>query len=161
MNRVYIGIGSNIGDAQFHVLRAVEMLKESPHCTMLRCASLYGSKPFGPVEQADFVNTVVELDTDLNAEELLEHLKKTEQHLGRTGNVRWGPREIDLDILSYGNLQVNSTELTLPHPGIAERAFVLVPLAELRPDLLLADGQTAEEAKNKLESGLVWPLVEG
>jgi 2-amino-4-hydroxy-6-hydroxymethyldihydropteridine diphosphokinase len=101
-------------------------------------SSLYSSEPLGPVEQPDFVNAVAGLLTVLDPGELLASLKDLEVHLGRARPVvRWGPRRIDLDLLVHGTARSDTDELRLPHPGIAERAFVLVPLAEFAPDLVV------------------------
>jgi 2-amino-4-hydroxy-6-hydroxymethyldihydropteridine diphosphokinase len=158
MERVFVGIGSNLGDAQSQVESAISQINRASELEVIRSASLYGSKPFGPVEQDDFVNTVIEIACSLEPLELLNTLKEIERTMGRAHGVRWGPREIDLDILLFGSREYSSDDLNLPHAGIAERAFVLVPLAELEPELVLADGLTIGEAISRLEKGLVWPL---
>lgn len=157
---VYIGIGGNIGDASQQVATAVESLKAIPASRVLETASLYGSKAYGPVEQEDFVNTVAALETDLAPRQLLDALKAIETRLGREQTVRWGPRVIDLDILTFGDRQLEDEDLVVPHPDIRQRAFVLFPLAEIAPDLQIDADCTARQARDQLSSGLVWPLVE-
>ncbi len=158
MQPVYIGIGSNLGDAAANVRAAIERLRRSPDIQLLRCAALYGSKPFGPVAQDDFVNTVVEIACNLGPPELLRRLKQLEQEMGRKHGERWGPREIDLDILVFAAEQWHSAELNLPHPGIAERAFVLLPLAELAPTMKLSNGASICELAARVAPGLAWRL---
>ena len=158
MVNAYLGIGSNIGDAAGRVRDAITRLGHTPGIELLRAASLFGSKPFGPVEQSDFVNTVVEIATDWTPAELLQRLKQLEVAMGRIHGVRWGPREIDLDILLYGDRRIQTADLELPHPGIAARAFVLAPLAQLCPDLRLATGISVAQACAELTPGLVWLL---
>ncbi len=134
----YIGVGSNLDDPQRQVKRAITMLNDLPGCHVLRHSSLYVSAPFGGVEQADFVNAVVELETAVPPAILLSCLKELERSRGRDPAAeRWGPRILDLDILLYGEQVVESAELQIPHAGIAERNFVLLPLREIAPDLVI------------------------
>lgn len=158
MEKVFVGIGSNLGEAKKQVETAISRLSKAAGIHLVRTASLYGSKPFGPIEQNDFVNTVVEIECALEPLELLELLKQVEQELGRVRSVRWGPREIDLDILIFGTRELSSDHLSLPHPGISERAFVLVPLAELEPELILPHGVAIGDALRRLDKGSVWLL---
>ena len=134
----YIGIGSNLDDPRRQVELAITLLNELPGCHVLRQSSMYVSAPFGGVEQADFVNAVVELETAVPPAILLSSVKELELSRGRDpGAQRWGPRILDLDILLYGDQVVESADLQIPHPGIAERNFVLLPLRELAPDLVI------------------------
>lgn len=160
MGRIFVGVGSNLGDASSQVKSAISQIGQIPEVKVLRSASLYGSKPFGPVEQNDFVNTVIEIESSLEPHDLLKRLKQLEQSMGRVHGVRWGPREIDLDILIYGSRKFSSATLQLPHPGITERAFVLIPLAELEPELVLPGDLPILDAIQQLEPGLVWLLDE-
>ena len=134
--RVYIGLGTNVGDRPTFMERAIGALDETPDVHVIRRASLYETEPVGPVNQSWFINSVVEVDTTLDPHQLLAQLKRIETDLGREKRERWGPREIDLDLLLYGDSTVRTSELVVPHPELAERRFVLVPLAELAPDLL-------------------------
>ena len=132
----YIGIGSNLQDPQSQVLRACERLKALACTRVVRLSPLYGSKPFGPVSQPDFVNAVAAVLTRLDSRVLLEELLAIERAFGRPKErERWGPRIIDLDLLIYGRERRQEPGMTIPHPGIVERNFVLYPLADLAPDL--------------------------
>jgi len=132
----YVALGSNLDDPAVQVARAMDALGELPHTRLVLRSSLYRSRPFGPVEQPDFVNAVAGLLTSLEPAALLASLQDLETRLGRERPaVRWGPRRIDLDLLVQGSVRVAQPGLELPHPGIAERAFVLAPLAEIAPDL--------------------------
>lgn len=132
----YVALGSNLDDPRARVEQAFDALDELPETRGVLRSSLYRSPPFGPVEQPPFVNAVAGLLTSLGPAELLASLKDLEVRLGRTQPVlRWGPRRIDLDLLVHGTTRLDSEDLSLPHPGIAERPFVLVPLAEIAPEL--------------------------
>lgn len=134
----FIGIGSNLDDPRGQVEVAITLLNELPGCQVLRQSSLYVSAPFGGVEQADFVNAVVELETTVPPSILLVCVKELERSRGRDlAAQRWGPRILDLDILVYGDQIVDSADLKIPHPGIAERNFVLLPLREIAPTLVI------------------------
>lgn len=135
--RAYLGLGANLDEPAETFRRAVERL-DRPHTTVVRCAPNYGSRPMGPEDQPPYLNTVIEVDTVLSPLALLAELKATERRLGRTPTtIRWGPRVIDLDVLVYGDVRRASALLTLPHPGLASRRFVLAPLAALAPDLVI------------------------
>lgn len=129
MPRAAIGIGSNLGDSVANVGRAMESLAEVG--TLVARSSLYRTKAWGPVAQANFVNAAALVETVLAPRDLLRTLKDIEKRLGRVRSIRWGPRTIDLDILTYGDAIVNEENLQIPHPRLRERAFVLAPLAEI------------------------------
>jgi 2-amino-4-hydroxy-6-hydroxymethyldihydropteridine diphosphokinase len=132
----YVGVGSNLGTPLRQVEGAIKALGRMPRTRLIASSARYRSAPFGGVEQADFVNAAVALLTRLDPPELLAELKSLEHRFGRRpGGVRWGPRELDLDLLVYAGETLDTPELRLPHPGIAERNFVLLPLRELAPDL--------------------------
>lgn len=132
----YVALGSNLDEPHRQVARAFEALGSLPDTRLVLRSSCYRSRPFGPVEQPDFVNAAAALLTQLDPHTLLRELKALEIHLGRAAPVvRWGPRLIDLDLLVHGHTRVSDDTLSLPHPGIAERDFVLVPLAEICPTL--------------------------
>ena len=137
----YIGLGSNLADPPTQVRTAIDALAALTGCTLCRCSSFYATAPLGPMPQPEYVNAVVSLTTRLSPLELLAALQGIERDHGRVrdGN-RWGPRTLDLDLLMYGGLQIRCPELVLPHPEIANRAFVLVPLAEIAPSDLLVPG---------------------
>ena len=134
----YVALGSNLDDPHRQVERAFEALARLPGTRLVLRSGIYRSRPFGPVEQPDFVNAVAGLLTQLDATTLLRELKSVESALGRAAPVvRWGPRRIDLDLLVHGTTRVQELGLHVPHPGIAERAFVLVPLCDVSPSLLV------------------------
>lgn len=141
--KVYIGIGSNMGDKEDNIREALGLLERDGRVSALEIAPLYKTDPVGYADQDWFLNTVAAVKTDLSPRELLGLLMGIERQMGRERTIRWGPRVIDLDILLYGDAVVNTPDLQIPHPRIVERAFVAVPLADLDPDILLPGGKTA------------------
>lgn len=133
----YVGVGSNLNGPEEQVERAIDALSRIPGSELDARSSLYQSAPFGPVDQHDFVNAVVRLVTKLDAPTLLHQLQQIENSQGRIRGEHWGPRVIDLDLLVFGNMIVDLDDLKVPHPGIAERNFVLLPLREIAPDLVI------------------------
>lgn len=131
MNKVFIGLGSNLNDPLSQLKKAIETLKKIKTINLVSTSSFYGSSPMGPQDQPDYINAVVELSTNLKAEQLLDELQKIENNQGRVRSQRWGARTLDLDILLYGSEVINTPRLTVPHNGISERNFVLYPLSEL------------------------------
>ncbi|BAF58387.1 MAG: 2-amino-4-hydroxy-6-hydroxymethyldihydropteridine diphosphokinase [Pelotomaculum sp.] len=150
LRTAYIGLGSNMGDKKANIERALEMLKASAGVRVKRVASLYRTAPLGYTRQDWFLNTVAEVETGLGPHELLALLLDIERRLGRVRTVRWGPRLIDLDLLVYGDEEIDTPALTVPHPRMGERAFVMVPLAELVPDLTVPGRGRAAELAEKL-----------
>lgn len=144
--RVALGLGSNMGDTKSKIDAALLKLSETPGLTLLTRSSDYRTPPWGPVEQDDFRNCCVVMETTLSPREVLERCLEVEQELGRVRDIRWGPRFIDIDVLLYEGQAIDEPNLTIPHPRMGERAFVLVPLAEIWPDAPLADGRTVAEA---------------
>ncbi len=132
----YLGLGSNLGDRQRNLEQAVAALKRTPGIQLARVSSFRLTPPFGVQDQPEFLNAVVEIMTELEPTSLLTAVKDIETKLGRVPSYRWGPRRIDIDILLYDHLRWESPELTIPHPGILERPFVMEPLAELAPEVL-------------------------
>ena len=131
----YIGVGANLGDAVQAVREAIAEIGELPHTTVTRQSSLYRTEPVdagGP----DYINAVVEISTRLTAPELLAQLQRLEQAAGRERHYRNAPRTLDLDLLLYGSARIDSAQLRVPHPRMNKRAFVLVPLAEIAPELV-------------------------
>ncbi|HFC10174.1 MAG TPA: 2-amino-4-hydroxy-6-hydroxymethyldihydropteridine diphosphokinase [Chloroflexi bacterium] len=133
MPLVYLALGSNLGDRAARLEAARTALAR--RMTLRRVSRIYETPPWGYVEQPAFLNQVVAVETDLGPEALLTYLKYMEAELGRKPSFRYGPRVIDLDILFYGNLVLETPHLLIPHPRLHERAFVLVPLAEIAPRL--------------------------
>ncbi|MCE5245050.1 MAG: 2-amino-4-hydroxy-6-hydroxymethyldihydropteridine diphosphokinase [Desulfobacteraceae bacterium] len=132
--QVTIGFGSNLGDSVELCRSAVDALRRHPEIEILRVSSLFRTKPVGYEEQPWFVNGVLLCRTSMEPEALLDVLQTVENELGRKRLHRWGPRTIDLDILSFGNRVIDLPRLVVPHPRLHERLFVLVPLAEIAPD---------------------------
>lgn len=129
----YIGIGSNIGDREKNLDRAIEMLRLAKHIEVTAVSSYINTAPVGYTDQPDFLNTAVEVNTTLSAQELLVLCQYIEEELKRERIIRWGPRTIDLDILLYGDLVINEKNLTIPHPRMIDREFVIKPLNEIAP----------------------------
>jgi len=152
MARTFIGIGSNLGDRAATIAAAVERLARLPATTVVKVSALIETDPVGYTEQDRFLNGAAELETGLGPAELLDELKRIEQELGRRTTVRWGPRTIDLDLVLYGDRIVDEPGLQVPHPRMAERAFVLAPLAEIAPDAVdPTTGRTVAELLAGLE----------
>ncbi len=131
----YLGLGSNLGDRLDHLRQGVELLQSHPAIRITRISSVYETAPVGPVEQPDFLNLVAAADTTLSPEELLSVAQEIERRLHRVRTIRWGPRTLDIDILLYGDRILHREELTIPHPRMEERAFVLIPLLEVAGNL--------------------------
>lgn len=132
---VYLALGSNLGDRAANLARARQALAE--FISEFTCSDIYETSPWGVLEQPNFLNQVIKGNTSLTPLKLLDRLKSIEGTLGREETIRFGPRIIDLDILLYGNRVLHHRRLQVPHPRMTERAFVLVPLAELAPGLVL------------------------
>jgi 2-amino-4-hydroxy-6-hydroxymethyldihydropteridine diphosphokinase len=135
--RVYIGLGSNLEQPQQQILTAIHDIEAIVGVELVAQSSLYHSPPMGPQDQPDYINAVVAVDTELAPLALLDALQHIEQSHGRVRKRHWGERTLDLDILLVDDKVISETRLTVPHPGIAERAFVVYPLAEIAPDLLI------------------------
>ena len=142
---VYLGLGANVGHRALTLARAVDLLAHAEGVEALDASSVYETAPVGITDQPPFLNMVVRIRSALSPEALLELAQETEQRLGRVRTVRWGPRTLDIDILLIGDLRGETDALTGPHPELQKRQFVLVPLAELAPDLPLPGGRTAGE----------------
>jgi 2-amino-4-hydroxy-6-hydroxymethyldihydropteridine diphosphokinase len=131
----YIGLGSNQDHPVRQVRKAIEELAGLPSTRLLTSSPLYKSAPLGPADQPDYINAVTALETGLTPSALLNALQALEGRHGRVrGGVRWGPRNLDLDLLLYGNAIIDAPDLQVPHPGLPERGFVLYPLADIAPD---------------------------
>lgn len=129
MNKIYLGIGTNVGNKEKNILNAIDLL--SHKLSNVHSASFYFSSPVGYTKQDDFLNTALVAETNLSPEDLFILIKEVEKKVGRIKRFRWGPREIDIDILFYNNYKLKTENLEIPHPRLHERDFVLVPLMDL------------------------------
>lgn len=151
MTRAYVGLGANLGPREVTILRAVDLLAASDGVSVAGVSQLRDTEPVGVVDQPAFLNGVVAVDTTLDARSLLETLLGIERELGRVRNERWGPRTIDLDLLVFGDETIDEPGLTVPHPRLGARRFVLEPLAELAPELIVPDLGRVSEALAELD----------
>ena len=147
MADVLIALGGNVGDVRTNFVRAIDLICERANATLLARSSDYQTPPWGDEQQPPYVNACIRIDTAMAAETLLSTMHAIEREFGRdrAGERRWGPRTLDLDLLAYDDFAIDRPELTLPHPRLFERAFVLVPLAEIAPQRLIG-GRTAAAA---------------
>ncbi|MDO8588303.1 MAG: 2-amino-4-hydroxy-6-hydroxymethyldihydropteridine diphosphokinase [Armatimonadota bacterium] len=150
MATVYIALGSNMGDRKMNIHKALRKFAECSMARVKKVSSLIETKPEGFLDQSDFINAVAEIETELPPEGLLAAALDVESWMGRKRTIHWGPRVIDIDILLYGEISIDKPGLTIPHPAMMRRRFVLEPLAEIAPDLVLPGGVTAREAAERL-----------
>tara|TARA_R110001606_G_scaffold165877_3_gene310383 strand:+ start:1234 stop:1719 length:486 start_codon:yes stop_codon:yes gene_type:complete len=148
----YIGLGSNLENPMAQLDRAIDALKKHDDLKNLRVSSIYGSKPVGPQDQPDYINAVATFETNLSPIVLLDLLQSIEQSQRRVRERHWGPRTLDLDLLLYGQETIQLPRLTVPHPFMLERGFVIKPLSDLAPDMLLANGKTVTEQLQQLDT---------
>lgn len=152
MTIAYIGVGSNLDYPAVHVSQAINKLSKIENTQLIFASKLYRSKAVGMTDQPDFINAVVKLDTLLSAQNLLLKLQGIELSHGRVrGGLRFGPRTLDLDVLLFGDEIIDNSSLTVPHPRMFERAFVLVPLAEIEPTLIFPDGSGVQQCLQNIE----------
>ncbi len=142
---VYIGLGSNLHQPLEQAQQAIKALSQHRHLSNVTASPLYSSKPVGPQDQPDYINGVVCCQTQLGPHDLLDLLQSIEQAQGRERKRHWGERTLDLDLLLYGEAQIRTPRLTVPHAFMLERSFVLYPLKDLAPDLLLSNGLSLSE----------------
>ena len=140
-SQIFLGLGSNVGNRKKYLEKAIKALKGMPEITVTSMSSVYETEPLGGIEQNRFLNMVIKIETTLAPNKLLEAIMEIEKDLGRVRTIRWGPRTIDIDILLYGNEVINTKDLVIPHIGLTERDFVLVPLLEMDPDAKLPSGE--------------------
>jgi 2-amino-4-hydroxy-6-hydroxymethyldihydropteridine diphosphokinase len=131
----YLGLGSNLGNRIKNLEIVISSLSKHPDINVNALSSFYETEPVGYTEQGWFINQVIQIETSLSPTELLKVTQKTEEYLGRKRTIRWGPRKVDIDILLYSDLIINDFSLKIPHPHLTQRRFVLVPLAEIAPNL--------------------------
>ncbi|MBB3935214.1 2-amino-4-hydroxy-6-hydroxymethyldihydropteridine diphosphokinase [Aureimonas phyllosphaerae] len=151
MITAYLGLGGNIGDPVHSMALALRALDRDLCTSVVAVSSVYETPPWGPIVQPTFLNACASVETSLSADGLLSLCLAVETELHRDRSVRWGPRTVDLDILDFGGVSMRSETLTLPHPRMGERAFVLVPLVEIAPQLIL-DGVTIVERLKTLDT---------
>jgi 2-amino-4-hydroxy-6-hydroxymethyldihydropteridine diphosphokinase len=153
-HHAYIGFGSNLGDRLENCRNAIGALAALPPCSLLETSSFYETSPVGLVEQPAFINGVVLLETDEDAHWLLRQMLEIEKTFGRIRNLKWGPRSIDLDLLFFDDQIINTPELSVPHPSLHERRFVLEPLNEVAPDFRHPSlGKSVADLRNDLQDG--------
>ncbi|MEB2359623.1 2-amino-4-hydroxy-6-hydroxymethyldihydropteridine diphosphokinase [Bacillus pumilus] len=151
-NTAYIALGSNIGKKETYLTEAVKKLHKHPDVQVEQISSIYETTPVGYENQDDFLNMAVKISTSLRPNELLALTQKIEQELGRTREVRWGPRTADLDILLYNRENIETEQLVVPHPRMYERLFVLVPMSEICPEI----GEVQINAVTDQEGVSIW-----
>lgn len=163
MNIAYLSLGSNIGNRLDYLKKAVKLLNDTESIIVNRVSSVYETDPVGYEEQAPFLNIVVELETRLTPHELLKRCNRIEDELGRTRDIRWGPRTVDLDILLYNEEIMKTEDLIIPHPRMTERGFVLIPLVELNPELVepLTKHSLLKLAYVQKEGVYKWKTIDG
>ena len=147
--QVFIGLGSNMRGPLDQLKIAVNALRDTPDIANVVCSAVYQTEPMGPADQPDYINAAMQCDTSMTALRLLDTLQLIENRAGRIRDRRWGPRSLDLDLLLFGQQQINTLRLTVPHPGIAERAFVLHPLRDLAPDLRIPGKGAIDQLLNR------------
>lgn len=149
MTSVYIGLGGNLGAVIENLTAAVKLLANIPQTSLISKSSWYQSKAIGPGDQGDYINGACHLQTSLDPISLLDQTQAIENHLGRVRNERWGPRSVDLDILLFGDLAIKQERLTIPHPEMMNRNFVIQPLFEIAPSLIFKSSESLESVANK------------
>ncbi len=157
----YISVGSNLNNPFQQVKSAIDKLKIADNICIKAISGCYLSDPVGPKNQSKYVNSVIKISTRLSPNQLLKKLHEIEDVHGRIRNVRWGPRTLDLDILLYGSRNVNTKTLTIPHPEMKIRNFVLTPLADIEPDLVLPDGSILSSLLENSQLKEVVPILPG
>ena len=156
----YVGIGSNLDDPERQVRRAIEALASMPETRLVRASRLFRTAPWGRTDQPGFVNAAAEIATTLSPRALLDALLAIERAQGRhRDGTRWGPRTLDLDVLLYGDRVIDEPGLAVPHPHLAERAFVLLPLADLDPALHVPGRGRISELLRNVDTNGVLPLA--
>ena len=149
MTLAYIALGSNLNEPIAQLDAAVQAISELSQTQLVQVSPYYGSKPMGPQDQPDYVNAVLSIETNLSPLALLDELQRIENEQGRIRLRRWGERTLDLDILLYGNLEMQSERLTLPHYDMQNREFVIVPLFDIAPQLVLPNGSAVRNLREK------------
>lgn len=156
MTRVYLALGSNLANPLHQVQAALDAMAAIPQTTPVATSSFYRTPPYGPPDQPDYLNAAVALETTLTPEALLDQTQRIELEQGRVRkDHRWGPRTLDLDIMLFGDLTLNTPRLIVPHYDIANRAFMLVPLLDIAPAITFPDGTPAAEMLARLDASAI------
>lgn len=158
--RVFLGLGGNLGDPADAMGAALRLIDAEPTTRVVAVSSLYRTPPWGKTDQPDFINAAAEVATTLSPRALLDLCLDAERRLKRVRKERWGPRLIDIDILVFGNRKVHEAGLDIPHPRMLDRAFVLVPLAEIAPELVLS-GKAVSDHLAAMDAGGIKRLEQG
>ena len=167
MNKAFIALGTNIESRKSYLDQALIALKKQADIKIIKESSIYETEPVGYLDQECFLNMLIEVETTLSAIELLDYCQSIEEELGRERTIRFGPRTIDLDIIVYNEEDSNTDRLTLPHPRMHERAFVLIPFNEIAPDLLVTkfdksiNHLTMDLSEDEKKGVLKWDLSDG
>jgi 2-amino-4-hydroxy-6-hydroxymethyldihydropteridine diphosphokinase len=161
MAEALLGLGGNVGDVRATLDKAVTLLADNKDIILRARSSDYATPPWGVTDQPPFVNLAIQVETTLSPRALLHRALEVERAFGRdrARETRWGPRTIDIDLIAYGDLVLNEPDLTLPHPRLFERAFVLVPLAEIVPDRVIG-GRRVQEVADEVDKGGIERLEE-
>jgi 2-amino-4-hydroxy-6-hydroxymethyldihydropteridine diphosphokinase len=157
-SNIFLGLGSNIGDRLSYLRLALEKIRSSEECTLKNYSSVYESKPYGNLNQENFLNGVIQINTALKPDRLFDFVKKVELEIGRKEtNKKWAPREIDIDILFYNQLIYNENYLVIPHPEVLKRDFVIAPMIEIAPDFFhpVTNKKLSETDYKGLESFII------
>lgn len=157
-SNIFLGLGSNVGNRLNYFGLALDKILNSEKCTLKKYSSVYETRPYGNLEQGNFLNGVIQVETNLTPDQLFDFIKSVEIDVGRRGtNKKWAPREIDIDILFYNQLIYNEEYLIIPHPEVLKRDFVLIPMIEIAPDFLhpLLKKKLSELDYNVLESFII------
>ena len=153
--RIFLSLGTNLGNREMNLEAVIKRLP--PAVTILECSPIYQTEPWGYLDQPDFLNQVLKAETTLPPQELLEYIKNIEHKIGRRPSFRFGPRKVDIDILFYSDRIIQKEDLVIPHPSLKDRAFVLVPLADIEPELVYpgSDQTIADLLRDIDQSGVV------
>ncbi len=154
MQDAYVALGANLGDREASLKEAIRRLREEPDLELQRISPVYETAPVGYTDQPSFLNMTIGLRTAISPLDLLRRLLAIERDMGRVRDIRWGPRNIDLDLLAYDSIAMDTPELTLPHPRMGERAFVLVPLKDIWPEELPFPWEKQLSAMSLREEGI-------
>ncbi len=148
---IILGLGSNMGERECHLQQALRLLESGGDIRVDQVSAIYDTDPFGVIDQPDFLNMTVSVETKLTPQALLHKCLQVENIMGRIRTQRWGPRVIDIDLLLFNDVQIQSSDLVLPHPGIMERPFVIIPLRDIAPELRLPNGRKAMDMADEFE----------